>query len=160
MSLTRLDQVIKYGYIVIGAFGAYSLGANNAANVIGIYLHIGGVAGSPLITALIGGVAISIGVLAFSKPLMTLIGEGLAPLTHMTGLIVVLSATIVVYLYALIGIPVSTSQAVIGSVFGAGLVKGVKTVKYSIFGRILIAWFVTPIAPGLLSYLSGVLLHR
>lgn len=154
-ALEKLDVVIKYGYIAFGALAAYSLGANNVANATGVFLHVGGVVDSAFTAALIGGLAIAIGVVAFSKPLMMLIGEGLTPLTNITGLIVVVSTTIIVYIFALTGIPVSTSQAVIGAVFAAGLTKGVRTVKYGAFLRVAVAWFATPVIPALLSFICG-----
>ncbi len=36
--LLKLDSVIRNGLIVAGAFGAYSLGANNIANVMGVFV--------------------------------------------------------------------------------------------------------------------------
>ena len=34
----NLDTYIRWGLIIVGAFGAYSLGANNIANVVGVFL--------------------------------------------------------------------------------------------------------------------------
>lgn len=50
------------------------------------------------------------------------------------------------------GIPVSTSQAVVGAVMGAGLTRGVKTVHFSVFKNIAIAWVSSPTVAGLLAY--------
>ncbi|MDX5586011.1 MAG: inorganic phosphate transporter, partial [Aureibaculum sp.] len=36
--LIKLDAYIKYGLLIVGAFGAYSLGANNIANVVGVFV--------------------------------------------------------------------------------------------------------------------------
>ena len=36
--LIRFESYIKTGLIVVGAFGAYSLGANNIANVMGVFV--------------------------------------------------------------------------------------------------------------------------
>jgi PiT family inorganic phosphate transporter len=57
----------------------------------------------------------------------------------------------------LMGIPVSTSQAVVGAVVGAGLVSGVKNVNFGVFKRIAIAWVSSPTVAGLMAYLIGVL---
>ncbi len=34
----KLDSIIRIGLVVAGAFGAYSLGANNIANVMGVFV--------------------------------------------------------------------------------------------------------------------------
>ena len=142
-NLVVYDWVVKIGYYAAGIFGAYSLGANNVANVTSIF------AGKlNMITAdqavLIGGISIALGVLTFSKPVMSTVGGDLVPLTAIAGFISVLAASSVVYIYALIGIPVSTSQAIVGAVVGIGLTKGINTINKKILRNILFAWFGTP----------------
>ena len=47
--LIKLDAYIKYGLLIVGAFGSYSLGANNIANVnqVGTYIaNVNTVAGN------------------------------------------------------------------------------------------------------------------
>ena len=51
------------------------------------------------------------------------------------------------------GIPVSTSQAVVGAVMGAGLTRGVKAVHFGVFKNIAIAWVSSPTVAGLLAYI-------
>ena len=155
-NIAQLDFVVKVGFIVSGTLGSYSLGASNVANATGIYLHIPGMFDSPFQAALVGGVAIAIGVLTYSKPVMFTVGEGITQLSPVTGFLVVLSCIFVVYPYALIGIPVSVSQAVIGAVIGAGLVKGVGMVKFRVLRNVALAWFATPIIPGFISFVFGI----
>lgn len=52
----------------------------------------------------------------------------------------------------LMGIPVSTSQSVVGAVVGAGLVNGPKKVNFGVFKRIAVAWVSSPTVAGLLTY--------
>ncbi|TCO75179.1 inorganic phosphate transporter [Marinisporobacter balticus] len=145
------NYFIKIGFIIAGAFSAYSLGANNVANVTAVY------AGKlNLLTTneavVIGGISMAIGALTFSKPVMKTVGNSLTPLSPTAGFIAVLTASIIVYIYAQIGIPVSTSQAMVGSVIGIGLVQGVKTVNFKMTRNILLAWIGTPIVAGLVSF--------
>ncbi|MFA7577651.1 MAG: inorganic phosphate transporter, partial [Candidatus Muiribacteriota bacterium] len=42
------------------------------------------------------------------------------------------------------GIPISTSQAVVGAVIGIGLVKGAKTISFGKIFQIIMGWFLTP----------------
>jgi len=57
---------------------------------------------------------------------------------------VVLAEAITVHAYTLVGVPVSTSQALIGAVLGIGLIKGINTVSKQTMAGILLAWFLTP----------------
>ncbi len=156
-NLVVYDIIIKIGFYAAGIFAAYSLGANNVANVTSIY------AGQlNLITTqqavLIGGISIAIGVLTFSKRVMFTVGKGLVPLSPMSGFVSVLAAAITVYIYARIGIPVSTSQAIVGAVIGIGLVKGAKSVNSKTLLNILFAWFGTPTVAGIVSFLFSIII--
>ena len=50
------------------------------------------------------------------------------------------------------GIPVSTSQAVVGAVMGAGLTRGIKAVHFDVFKNIAIAWVSSPTVAGVLAH--------
>ena len=43
------------------------------------------------------------------------------------------------------GVPVSTSQAVIGAVLGVGIIKGINTVSKRTMTNVLLGWFLTPV---------------
>lgn len=144
------DSFVKVGYIIAGIFGAYSLGANNVANVTGIFAGELEIL-STSAAVIIGGIAIAIGVLTYSKPVMSTIGERIVPMSSIGGFVVVISASITVYVYARIGIPVSTSQAVIGAIIGVGLNAGINTINLKMLRNIMIGWFATPTIAGLLS---------
>jgi PiT family inorganic phosphate transporter len=75
---------------------------------------------------------------------METVGKKLVRLDPFSALIVVLAEAITVHLYTFIGVPVSTSQAVVGGVLGVGLVKGINTVSRRTLMNILIGWFLTP----------------
>ena len=144
------DKSIIFGYYIAGIFAAYSLGGNNVANVTGIYVGILDVL-SIRAAVLIGGISIAIGVLTFSKGVMKTVGENLVTLSPMSGLISVFTSAIVVFIYAKIGIPVSASQAIVGSVIGIGLVKGVNTISFKTIRNIIFGWFGTPTIAGIVS---------
>ncbi len=76
---------------------------------------------------------------------MMTVGKGLVKLDAFSAFIVVLSESITVHIYAIIGVPVSTSQAVVGAVLGIGIVRGVRTVNKRVLGGILVAWATTPL---------------
>ncbi len=142
---------VKAGYILAGVFGAYSLGANNVANVTGIFAGELQILTSTQ-AVIIGGLSIAVGVITYSKPVMSTVGERIVPMSSIAGFIVVISASITVYIYARIGIPVSTSQAVIGAIIGIGLNAGVNTINLKMLRNIMLGWFATPTVAGLISF--------
>jgi len=141
--------VIRVGLILVTCYSAYSLGANNVANVTGVYVGAGVV--SPFLAALIGALAIGAGILTFSRRVVRTVGNRIVSLDHLTALIVVLAEAITLNVYALIGVPVSASQAVVGAVLGIGLVKGVKTIDGRVLVRVLFGWIGTPAIAGAIS---------
>ncbi|MBO4973019.1 MAG: anion permease [Clostridia bacterium] len=158
LSLKGYDKVVKIGYIVAGAYSAYTIGINSSASVTAFYYDSFGVGANILtsarLTAIIGGVAIAVGVLTYSKKVMMTVGGSIANITQIDGFLVILaSALSITLMKELMGIPVSTSQAVVGAVVGAGLVSGVKNVNFGVFKRIAIAWVSSPTVAGLITYL-------
>lgn len=173
------DMAMRWGLILVGAFGSYSLGANNIANVMGVFVPVAPfkdliLFGSITFTGtqqlfLIGGIAISFGVFTYSRRVMETVGGSLMKLTPQMALIVVLSQAVVLYLFSsqelsswLTGhnlpaiplVPVSSSQAVIGSVLGLGILKGGRGIRYGVLGEIAAGWVTTPIIAGLIAYLA------
>lgn len=161
----------------VGAFGAFALGANNIANVMGVFvsaLPSGSVElfGRFHVTVAqqlfaVGGVAIAVGIVSYSHRVMMTVGRGVFRLTPVTGLIVILAESIVLFLFAsealeawLIThglppiplVPVSSSQAVIGAVIGIALAKGGRGINLGMVGRIAGGWVATPVIAGLLAF--------
>ena len=161
LSLNGYDKVVKIGYLIAGAYSAYTIGINSSASVTAFYYDSFGVGANLLtsasLTAILGGLAIALGVLTFSKRVMMTVGGSIANISQLDGFLVILaSALSITLMKELMGIPVSTSQAVVGAVVGAGLVSGVKNVNFGVFKRIAIAWVSSPTVAGLLAYLIGV----
>ena len=160
MSLGGYDKIVKIGYIIAGAYSAYTIGINSSASVTAFYYDSFGVGANILtsasFTAILGGLAIAVGVLTFSKRVMMTVGGSIANISQLDGfLVIIASALSITLMKELMGIPVSTSQAVVGAVVGAGLVGGVKNVNFGVFKRIAIAWVSSPTVAGLMAYLIG-----
>ncbi|MBW2176298.1 MAG: anion permease [Deltaproteobacteria bacterium] len=179
IDMFRLDSMTRYGLIVMGAFGAYSLGANNIANVMGVFIPVSPFAdisffGLFKLTStqqlfFIGGVAISVGVLTYSRKVMATVGEGIMNLSPVAALVVVSAHSLVLFLFASQGleaflkhhglptiplVPVSSSQAIVGAVIGIGLLKGGRGIRWRVLGGIGSSWIVTPIIAAMVSFIS------
>ncbi|MEE9613106.1 MAG: inorganic phosphate transporter, partial [Desulfatiglandales bacterium] len=118
---------IFWGLILAGCFGAYALGSNNVANVTGVYVGSGLL--TPFEGALIGSLSIASGVLTYSRKVMTTVGKKITYLDEYSAFIAELSEAITLEIFTQVGVPVSTSQAIVGSVVGVGLLKGARTVS-------------------------------
>lgn len=148
------DTVVRIGLVLGGAYGAYALGANNVANVTGVF--VGAIDGlTPTIAAALGGGFICLGVATYSRRVMETVGNRLVHLAPFTALVCVLSQAITVHFYAVVGVPVSTSQAIVGAVLGIGLIKGVRSVNNRVLGGILAGWLLTPLIGGAIACVVG-----
>jgi len=143
--------LIFWGLIFAGCFGAYALGSNNVANVTGVYVGSGML--TPFEGALIGAFSIASGVLTYSRKVMMTVGREITYLDEYTAFIAALSGAITVELFTQVGVPVSTSQAIVGGVVGVGLVKGLRTVNKRVVAVIVIGWISTPIVAAFISFI-------
>jgi len=142
-TLPTFTVLMKLGLIAVGCYGAYALGANNVANVVGAF--VGASVLSARTGVILGGLSIVVGSVTFSKRVMTTVGSRITPLDPFSALVVIMAEAITVHIYTQIGVPVSTSQAVVGAVAGIGLLSGVKMINRTMLLFILIGWILTPV---------------
>ena len=179
LHLLRTDAYTRFGLVVAGAFGSYSLGANNIGNVMGVFVPVSpftdfDIWGVYTVSSvqqlfLLGAIAISIGVMTYSKKVMQTVGSNLFPLSPISAWVVVISHSIVLFLFASQGlesfliaqnlpsiplVPVSSSQAIVGAVIGIALVKGGRGIQWQVLGEIASGWLATPIVAGFLCFVG------
>jgi PiT family inorganic phosphate transporter len=157
IDLFRTDIMLRIALIVAGSYAAYALGANNVANVTAVFVGAGHI--SVFSATVIGGLSIAFGILTFSQSVMETIGKKLVRLDPFSALIVVLAEAITVHFFTFVGVPVSTSQAVIGAVLGIGVVKGANTVSRRTLTSIFIGWFLTPAVACMIAIALYVAVH-
>ncbi len=177
LHLFTIDRMTRNGLFLVGAFASYSLGANNIANVMGVFvpaspfgdLNVLGLftlSGAQQLFFL-GGVAIAVGVFTYSKKVMLTVGNDLFKLSPIAALIVVLAQAVVLFLFSseplenwlashglptIPLVPVSSSQAVIGAVVGIGLAKGGRNIQFKVLGKIASGWLSTPVISCVLAF--------
>ncbi len=177
LHLLRADALTRYALLFAGAFGAYSLGANNIANVMGVFVEVSPFAalslhgGYTLTSAqqlfLLGAIAIAVGVVTYSKRVMFTVGSGIVPMSPVAAWAVVIAHSIVLFVFASEGlerllathglptiplVPVSSSQAIVGAVIGLGLMRGGRDIDWRLVRNIGFGWFTTPIIAGLVCF--------
>ena len=175
--LIRFESYIKTGLIVVGAFGAYSLGANNIANVMGVFVpafHLKDInlwiitLNSSQQLFLLGGLACATGILTYSWKVMNTIGNNILELSSEAALVVVLAQALVLFIFSSTGlsnlivraglppipmVPVSSSQVIVGCILGIGLYKGARNINFRVLGEIGLGWIISPVASGLLTFI-------
>ena len=176
--LIQLDKYTRIALVLAGIFGAYSLGANNMANVVGVFVPASpffdieflgiGITGIQQLF-LVGGLATAVGVATYSRKVMMTIGSDLYKLSPVAAIVVILATATVLFLFASQGlkawlmarglpsfplVPVSQSQAAVGAVIGIGLAKGGRNLNLRLLRTIVLGWIATPISSAILSYIA------
>ncbi|NNJ66167.1 MAG: inorganic phosphate transporter [Xanthomonadales bacterium] len=142
VSSVRWSQVMAIAVVCSAAYVSYSLGANDVGNAIGPLLAKYPDKGLQL--AVLGGVAMAVGAFTFGARVTDTVGKSITPLDYGGALSAQLAAAFGVHLFSMAGIPVSTSQAVVGGVIGVGLTKGMGAVSAKKISTIFLGWVVTP----------------
>ncbi|MCX6164347.1 MAG: inorganic phosphate transporter, partial [Ignavibacteriae bacterium] len=155
----ELDIYTRVGLIIVAAFGSYSLGANNVAKVVGVFIttspfkdmvffnfiNISGI--NQLF--LVGALSMALGVITYSHKTISTIGHQIFKLTPISAFASILSASLVLFLFSSEGfskfinsiglpaiplVPVSITQSMVGAVTGIGFAKGGRYINYKIIG--------------------------
>jgi PiT family inorganic phosphate transporter len=174
----RLDVITRYSLLSAGVFGSYALGANNIANVMGVFVPVApfghitllGITFSPAQQLFfLGGMAIAIGVFTYSKRVMMTVGTGIFPLTPVAASVVVWAHSAVLFIFSSQAleawlqshnlptiplVPVSSSQAIVGAVIGIGLLKGGRGIRWRTVAGITSSWVTTPVIAALTCFIS------
>ena len=137
--------------ILSSCYVAYSMGANNAGNAVCPIANLG--IFHPKLLLFIGGLSIAAGAATYGKKVAHTVGSGITRLEIAAAFIAQISAAFGMHLYSMLGIPVSTSSAIVGAVVGVGLVKGAKSISTQMVFTILIGWLLTPTLAAAAAYL-------
>ncbi len=131
---------------------AFAHGSNDVANAIGPLAAVVNISQSGVVNPespvpswllLIGGIGIVIGLATMGYRVMATIGTKITELTPTRGYSAEFAAAITIVLASRLGLPISTTQTLVGGVMGVGLAQGIKALDLSILGRIAASWIIT-----------------
>ncbi len=137
--------------IISICYVSYSLGANDVGNAIGPLLNKFPDHGMWL--AALGGVAMATGALTFGERVTMTVGRDITQLDLAGAFAAQISAAAGVHLFSVMGIPVSTSQAIVGAVVGVGLTRGAAAVSRKKVINIVTGWVLAPTAAAIFAAL-------
>ncbi len=177
--LLWIDTYTRIGLILAGAFGAYALGANNIANVMGVFVNTSPFKTTTFFNSItltniqqlffIGAIFIALGVFTYSQKVMLTVGHNLMKMSPIIAWIAVISHSITLFLFSSKSVenfllehnlpsiplvPVSSSQAIVGAVIGIGIIKGARGIKWNMLGKIATGWVTTPILSSIICFIS------
>jgi len=158
-----MERIFGVLMIITAAAMAFAHGSNDVANAIGplaaIYSIIdsGGMIGSksalPVWILFIGGLGIAVGLITYGHKVIATIGTGITQLTPSRGFAATLAAAATVVIASGTGIPVSTTQVLVGAVLGVGLARGMAALDTRVINRIFLSWIITLPAGAFMSIL-------
>jgi len=156
----NVEKVFALLMVVTACCMAFAHGSNDVANAIGPLAAVVSVVSTGEITASstlapwilpLGGLGIVAGLALFGHRVIATIGEGITHLTPSRGFAAEMAAACTVVIASGTGLPISTTQTLVGAVLGVGLARGVSALNLGIIRNIVISWIVTLPAGALLS---------
>lgn len=152
----QLNQVERlFGSLVVmtASLMAFAHGSNDVANAIGplsviIGLQQTGIdvlhqAEVPKSLLIFGAVGVVVGLAAYGYRIIETVGSQITYLTPTRSFSAQLSTSIVVVMASYIGLPISTTQILVGSILGVGFARGLEALNIGIVKNIFMSWIVT-----------------
>jgi len=143
------ENLFNYIQVFTASMNSFAHGANDVANTIApmsavIEIYMSGEAGSktavPRWMLAYGGFAIVVGLLLYGYRVMKSLGYKLTMLSPSRGTSAELGASLTSVTASFIGIPVSTTQCIVGAVTAVGLVGGRQAVDWLFLLKICGSW--------------------
>ncbi len=151
-----VERIFAVLQIMTACAVAFAHGSNDVANSIGPLAAVVTVVRDADLSQkapvevwmlVIGGIGIVFGLATWGYRVMETVGRKITELTPSRGFSAELAAALTIVLASRLGIPVSTTHILVGSVLGVGLARGIGALDLRVVGRILVSWVATlPIA--------------
>ena len=106
---------------------------------------------TPIWILLFGTASVCIGLWILGHRVIKTIGDRVTEVNPASGFVIELGAAITAMIASKLGLPISTTHALVGSVIGVGIVKSGEGVDWKVFRNIALSWFITLPASGLIS---------
>ena len=158
--LEATENIFKYLQITTAFYIAFAHGSNDVANAVGPLAAVVSVLKSgtvamkvamPTWILALGGGFIVLGLLVWGRRVMETIGKKITEITPSRGFCATFAAATVVLICSKMGLPVSTTHTLVGSVIGVGLARGLPTLNLGIVKEIVMSWMATVPFTALLS---------
>lgn len=153
MHFTNVEKIFGILMIFTACCMAFAHGSNDVANAIGPLAAVVGVieSGGQVLDKVslawwilpLGAVGIVIGLMTFGARVIETIGSNITHLTPSRGFAAEIAAASTVVISSGLGLPISTTQTLVGAVLGVGMARGIAALNLSVIRNIFISWVVT-----------------
>ncbi|WP_297063365.1 inorganic phosphate transporter [Thermococcus sp.] len=141
-SVSTIEALYKALAILGGSYMAFNFGTNEVANASGPIVGAGFM--EPKMAGILVAISLAIGSLTFSYSVMHTVGKKITALGPISAFAAQFGSAISVSLANFLGLPVSSSQSIVGGVVGVGLLMG-QGVEKKVVRDILFGWVATPL---------------
>lgn len=156
----NVEKVFAILMIVTACCMAFAHGSNDVANAIGPLAAVVSIVDnggeiakkSALVWWILplGGFGIVAGLALFGHKVIATIGQGITHLTPSRGFAAELAAACTVVIASGAGLPISTTQTLVGAVLGVGMARGIAAINLGVVRNIVVSWVITlPVGAGL-----------
>jgi PiT family inorganic phosphate transporter len=146
----KVDHIFRKGQLVSAALYSLGHGTNDAQKTMGIIaglLFSAGLLGEkfhiPLWVVLACHSAIALGTMSGGWRIVKTMGQKVAKLRPVDGFCAESGAAVTLFATSFMGIPISTTHTITGSIMGVGSLKRLSAVRWGVAGRIVWAWVLT-----------------
>lgn len=148
----KVECVFVYLQIITACYVAFAHGANDVANAVGPLAAIFAVVKTKTVSMQVevpvwmlasGGAAVGGGLLAFGGQVMHTIGKKITEITPVRGFSAEFGAATTILVCSRLGLPVSTTHVLVGSVIGVGLMRGMGVLDLRVIRNIISSWLIT-----------------
>ncbi|USD64911.1 inorganic phosphate transporter [Vibrio sp. SCSIO 43136] len=160
-SFAGVEKVFSVLMVITACAMAFAHGSNDVANAIGplsavvsTVEHMGEITAKSSIAWWIlplGGFGIVVGLATLGHKVMATVGTGITELTPSRGFAAQLATACTVVLASGTGLPISTTQTLVGAVLGVGFARGIAALNMGVVRNIVASWVVTLPAGALLA---------
>jgi PiT family inorganic phosphate transporter len=161
---TRIDHYFKRIQLVSSALISLGHGGNDAQKTMGIIailLFSSHMLGDhfyvPLWVIITCNLVMGLGTLLGGWRIVKTMGMRITKLKPLQGSCAELAGACTLFAATNLGIPVSTTHTIAGSIFGVGMMNNASGVRWNVAQRMVIAWIITIPAAGLVSAAMWVL---
>jgi len=148
----NVEKLFIYLQILSACLVAFAHGANDVANAIGPVAAVINILTTHTLThqsqipswlLALGGIGIVIGLATWGWRVIETIGKKITELTPSRGFCAEFGAALTILLASKLGFPISTTHALVGSVFGVGMARGIRSLNLQLLKEIILSWLVT-----------------
>lgn len=159
-TLARVERVFAWIQVITACFMAFAHGSNDVSNAIGPVAAVISIAFSHhiILTTQVpwwllgmGGIGIVIGLATYGRKVIETIGHSITEITPTRGFAAEFGAAFTILVGSHFGLPLSTTQVLVGAVIGVGLARGIAGLNLVVIRKILSSWVITMPATCLVS---------